>query len=876
VVALFALFAPSIDVGPAWSWIEATPPFQHPERFPGLQPILENTGKNVHNCGNILFLVSNFGLFGSTPDLPPFPWREAPSLQWPAASGIEYLFAAGLWVGAVKSGEKLVTTGAFPFEFFPGLLPQQRMYTTHEGARGGARAPAPNADDDRDGRTDEDWLNGFDDDGDGLVDEDFAAISNQMFSCEYNDFDPIIRLNLPEHKPLGVLVQQATYCWEEPDRDDFIAFDFKIINKGTEPLFDLYIGFWADADIGLRANNRRAEDDEAGFWEGILPARTGTEVKNVKLSMGYMFDDDGDDGRAPGTIGLAFLGAQDPGSDTGPRFMSLRNFRFFSARAPFSLGGDPNNDEEAYAILDGTAPQSLPPPGGPNELRPATVARRADDYRLLVSTGPFPVVNPGDTLGFQAALVLGDGFDGMIENAKAAQLTYDGVWLDCDQNPTTGVSGRETPVCGPELTGRVFRLDPCDSICDFAPPSDPRCFATVPTDACVWINADCEFERLTEFPTGVEGKECLIHWLVSTAPPPPSMRLQASENRVDILWDNASETAPDLRTNILDFESYRIWRAEHWTRPLGTDVRTGPASNLWMLLAEYDLQHNGIGADTGLQSLLYTPQIPAAAVEYYREWFAAHPYLEPPDLPGFTPDQNDTAKALSKGTRYYRYTDPPLKSSGCVHDAGAPGHCETVPCPADGRCPAVTTAKGVVATRCNDRGWCQETAPGPHSGVHYFYSVTATDHRTELENGVYVAVGPGLAGDPSSNFVYLTPPTDALPPERWADASSEIYVVPNPATRQSLSDWQLQPNNDDPTGVKVEFHNLPRSRGRVSVFTLASDLVVELPFDGSTGNGTLAWDLLSRNGQEVTSGVYLYVVEAEQFDRVVGKFVVIR
>ena len=38
----------------------------------------------------------------------------------------------------------------------------------------------------------------------------------------------------------------------------------------------------------------------------------------------------------------------------------------------------------------------------------------------------------GDTLGFQAALVIGQFFEGMVENAVQAQLTYDGVYLDCD------------------------------------------------------------------------------------------------------------------------------------------------------------------------------------------------------------------------------------------------------------------------------------------------------------------------------------------------------------------------------------------------------------------------------------------------------------
>jgi hypothetical protein len=94
-----------------------------------------------------------------------------------------------------------------------------------------------------------------------------------------------------------------------------------------------------------------------------------------------------------------------------------------------------------------------------------------------------------------------------------------------------------------------------------------------------------------------------------------------------------------------------------------------------------------------------------------------------------------------------------------------------------------------------------------------------------------------------------------------------------------MADWpQLSPNNEDPTGIKVEFRNLPRSKGKIRVYTLAGDLVEEILYDGTTGVGTAAWDLVSRNGQDVASGVYLYSVEADDsnFDRFIGKFVVIR
>lgn len=856
---------------------EPLPPDLFDGTYPGASRILELDGEHVHNCGQVLLHITNFGLIGSRPGTNN-RFSGAPSAQWPKGSATEYLWAGGLWLGANKNGEVHVTTGQFAIEFRPGKTDLDVIYETRDQAPGGARLPASNADDDRDGRMDEDWLNGRDDDDDGRIDEDFAGISNQMFFCEYNDTDPAIKLANPEHEPLQFLVQQSSLCWESPLTDDFIAFDFTLINTGFTPLADVYLGFFADCDIGPREAEQVAEDDFAGFWEGRRVERVGAQNRNVKISIGYMFDDDGDEGKSEGYIGLMFLGAQDPNGDGLPRPVSLRNFRMFAGSDAYEQGGDPSNDEERYAVLSGLAPKSLPPPGA-DGFREPQLAKRRNDYRMLVSAGPNPrdptdtifrLIEPGDTLKFQAALVLGNGFDGMLANAAQAQLTYDGAYLDCDQNITTGVQGRETAICPPEFLGQRFCFDPCSPNCNCA--VFPDSCETVSL-TCIYVNADCALEAETGEVTGVDGKECLIHWLIGTAPPPPNMRLIAKEGQVDVLWDNRSETTPDLRLAVVDFESYRIWRAENWTRPFGSDVNTGPGGTLWALMAEYDLPNNGVGSDVGLQDVRYQPAIPDRAIQFYREWFAAHPVLAPPELPGFTEDQLDTAQALARGVKYYRFTDPPFLRGGRLSG----------PCPSDGNCAPIMTDRGAVGTRCNRQGQCQETAPAPHSGAHYFYSVTATDHKLEDPNpsdGIdqLVIAGAGLSGDPSSNFVYLNPPTTALAPERADAIQDEVYVVPNPATVKTMKPWKLEPNNDDPTGTKIEFHHLPRSTGLVTIFTLSGDMVQELPFDGTTGNGSLAWDLVSRNGQDITSGVYLFSVESDNsaFKRFVGKFVVVR
>jgi hypothetical protein len=169
-----------------------------------------------------------------------------------------------------------------------------------------------------------------------------------------------------------------------------------------------------------------------------------------------------------------------------------------------------------------------------------------------------------------------------------------------------------------------------------------------------------------------------------------------------------------------------------------------------------------------------------------------------------------------------------------------------------------------------------------HNGIYYFHSVTATDINADPASAAatnLVALGPGLSGDPQSNFEFSVPKSDAQTAEERDQFGHNIYVVPNPATREALAEFsELNPNADDPTGVRVEFRNLPKSANAVKLYTLSGDLVIEIPHDGSSGNGSVSWNLVSRNGQEVVAGIYLYSVESQDsaFDRVVGRFVVIR
>ncbi|MBN1164390.1 MAG: hypothetical protein JXB45_07410, partial [Candidatus Krumholzibacteriota bacterium] len=226
-------------------------------------------GSGVHNVGNLQMHVCNWGCFGSYPSST-WPTAEFPSAQWPANSGTEYLYIAGLWIGAKKGGIPVVSTSAYQIEFRPPGLedPNAKIYRAFEGIGGGARMPSP-ADDDKDGMIDEDWQNGEDDDGDGRIDEDFGAIGKQMFTCWFTDDHPTALQIYPEHTPLHLFVRQESYQWEEEQFYDFVGIEYKIRNYGADIIEDIYVGFFADGDAGQREREQYWTDDCTGLFEGI-------------------------------------------------------------------------------------------------------------------------------------------------------------------------------------------------------------------------------------------------------------------------------------------------------------------------------------------------------------------------------------------------------------------------------------------------------------------------------------------------------------------------------------------------------------------------------------------------------------------------------
>jgi hypothetical protein len=152
-------------------------------------------------------------------------------------------------------------------------------------------------------------------------------------------------------------------------------------------------------------------------------------------------------------------------------------------------------------------------------------------------------------------------------------------------------------------------------------------------------------------------------------------------------------------------------------------------------------------------------------------------------------------------------------------------------------------------------------------GFDYLYFVSAVyQSRIREPNGYLRTVQ--VESPIETRFDRRTVPRAAA-----ADRSGSVRVVPNPY--RGSAEWERPPVYGDAQTRHIDFVGLPRARSTIKIWTLAGDFVAQVDHDGTGGDGEASWDLISRNGQDVASGVYLFTVESDA-GRQIGRFVVIR
>lgn len=108
------------------------------------------------------------------------------------------------------------------------------------------------------------------------------------------------------------------------------------------------------------------------------------------------------------------------------------------------------------------------------------------------------------------------------------------------------------------------------------------------------------------------------------------------------------------------------------------------------------------------------------------------------------------------------------------------------------------------------------------------------------------------------------------------DKIDEIRVVPNPYVVSNVFEKPLPPQWRGRGERIVKFINLP-PESEINIYTSAGVHIRNLFHDGSIFNGTVEWDLRTKEGLDIAYGVYFYIVEAPSIsEKKYGKIAIIK
>lgn len=786
-------------------------------------------------------------------------------------------------------------------------------------------------------KIDEDHLDGRDNDGDGRVDEDYAALGQEMWSCTMSD-NTIEAINLAQaerHVPLGLEIRQRAWAYSLSQFENFNVIDYQIFNRSGHVLDSLVVGWLVDMDSGPFDNASYFNDDldAPGFPSGAFTyqllqtdARRQTSHDNrvpipngvplctelpIRVNGFSVVDDDGDMGRTPGVGSfLLFDHTIDLLGVSGPSQVGFRAFRSFTGGTPYTAGGIPTIDQQRFEFMTSRENVSQDPDDPLFGFISAEPGDQTGDYIQWVSVGPWLnfehnqsisvtigfAVQPGDLDAardyrgdyqqYKAGILSQDALlqrYPVLRNAFDAQVAFEGIWETREGFDVTDCHGCETGIYVP-ITGQTQFIGP--------PPCDPEGpSTTIPPGQIAWFDFDCNYCTGIYDPTSGG----LFHKIWNASSPPPNPRVNVSvgynytdnperrfapagDNAVYLAWDNLSETSVDpSEKQEFDFRGYKVWKVSDWIRPVGAP---GPKDSEWQLLGEFrkfdylDNQKRPIASNRYLRFNPANPSVPDTVC---------------PRI--YIPQRGDSMDiCLNLGDLWDRQSGTIIRPDESVPCVGAPAACEV-----DSGCVLGVLPCLRVGRTKYEVGRYQLVDREVKNGFIYFYAVTAFD-STRSGSGVITE----LEGRRSAVEA------EGVVPQSGAQTGRNVWVVPNPYRgyrnlSERPSSWDLTPNATDPTGTHVDFMGLPSGNWTIRIYTISGDLVTELrssdpvnesnrspvtqpvggPLPGynrqqdTPNDGQARWNLISRNGQDVVSGVYLFTVDSSQgLQR--GRFVIIR
>lgn len=138
---------------------------------------------------------------------------------------------------------------------------------------------------------------------------------------------------------------------------------------------------------------------------------------------------------------------------------------------------------------------------------------------------------------------------------------------------------------------------------------------------------------------------------------------------------------------------------------------------------------------------------------------------------------------------------------------------------------------------------------------------------------LFLYINKPLSGQDAFTFSTTKPGYD---PNNALQQLERVKVVPNPYVVTNVYEQPLPPTVRGRGERVIYFTNLP-PKSRVHIYTSSGSHIRTLEHDGDLNDGTIVWDVRTKEGLDVAYGVYFYVVEIDGVsDKKTGKLAIIK
>jgi hypothetical protein len=787
----------------------------------------------LHNVGQLATLVYNNGFISTS-----FSDVNIAGCEFPINSNLRYLRQCSFWIGGITDVDTLVS--AVSYVGTRELLPDP-------GESGAIIQRSIN------------WASPF---------RHENAVSEQDFICSFTDTITDVEWTGQDqfdnrlHIPLGLSIIQSSYSWGIGFAEDFVLVNYKIENIADHDIRETFIGITVQGATSHPARSTTWDGDEmSGFLRIPIDSLPSCEPED-SLYIIWCADNDGDpnnDGEYDFASPTAVAGIQlvdfpkectilnynwwvDPywiiGQEFAPRQTPTEDdpWRVLGS-GPYWPQGDRNKyyqlshpevDYDPIETFNSHVDEGfLSPPQSETAWNIANGAM----FLNLLSFGPIDL-SPGDTTSFTLAIVMGENFHTDPNNFKTYfEPRNPGIFLN-----RLDFSGL---IESARFASWVFDNPGYDTDDDGY--AGEYCWKYKMADTTDnGIPDSVAIDSFKYYYTG----DGVSDFRTMLAPPIPEVRVHPEYGRVAIRWNGKrTETTPDNMSGEIDFEGYRVYMAE--------DDRLSD----FILLCDYDIedyivyQFDNVTMEWRIISR-------SARIDSLRQLHGSN--FNPLDY------DNMNNYFLDSRTGQFLYFQ---KQGWNQSDLTNPLGIHKLYPSAKKEDPFDTTASG--DHRYYEYEYIADNLPPSRA---CFFAVTAYDYGASQYD-----VG-ALETSPLANAVktYALPSSDMV-----EEKGLEVLVYPNPYRIDGGYARHGYENRDRTKAAvwsrRIHFANLP-SICTIRIFTVDGDLVREIKHynpGGGPESQHEEWNLISRNTQAITTGIYIWSVRSEMGEQL-GKLVIIK